>query len=327
VDQLLAAMQCSPGLQGTFRVLDLGAGPGTMTLAAMEYLNRLMPQPELQFYAVDSSREMLKTSRELFHCVRERLGMEKRRAGLKTRVASLPEFLRRPPPDPELSSPFDIIVLANVWNELVDSGQVAHPAQGALISGLLDRLQEHGALILIEPALRETSRTLHLLHNAVLEQIPAANVFAPCVHQHACPCVAAGNEKDWCHTEFEWRPTRQVAGIDERIGNRKDALKFSYLVLRKDGKNVLDLKRLSGKPWEQPACWRVVSELIVEKGKQRAFLCGEPGRFQFMRLARHESSPNQVFGDLTRGDIVKISGADSLGEDWRITESTVVERD
>ncbi len=326
VDQLLAPSRRGLGDRGAFRVLDLGAGPGTMTLAALEYLSGVSPQAEVQFCAVDSSREMLKTCETLFHCVRGRLGIEERRARLRTRVATLQEFLYRPPPGPELSGPFDIIVLANVWNELVEAGPMALPTQSALIEGLLARLEDHGALILIEPALRETSRTLHLLHNAVLERIPAANVFAPCVHQWACPCVTSGNKKDWCHTEFEWRPTNQMTQIDQRIGNRKDALKFSYLVLRKDGKNVLDLKRLSGTPAEESACWRVVSELIVEKGKQRAFLCGEAGRVQFTRLDRHESPPNQAFGDLIRGDLVKITGAKPHGEEGRIAEATEVER-
>lgn len=315
-----------PNDQRAFRVLDVGAGPGTMTLAALEYLHALSPHGAFQFSAVDPNREMLKICRQLFHCLRDRIGIKEGQAGLKTHVASLQGLFSRPAAHAGPGSPFDIIILANVWNELEDSGPMSLPAQVSLIRGLLDQLGDHGALILIEPALRESSRTIHQLHDAVLEQIEGANVFAPCVHQGLCPCVAAGNEKDWCHTEFAWQPTGQITAIDRIIGNRKDALKFSYLVLRKDGKNVLDLNPLSMGCEGQSASWRVVSELIVEKGKRRAYLCGEPGRFQFTRLDRHESPANRVFGDLNRGDIVRISGAESRNEDWRLSDTTAVER-
>lgn len=326
LEQLEEAARDRSNDQRPFRVLDVGAGPGTMTLAALEYLCSVSPHRGFQFSAVDPNREMLKICRQLFNCLRDRLGIEERWAELRTPVASLQALLSRPVAHAGLSGPFDLIILANVWNELADSGQLSLPAQVNLIRGLLDLLEFHGALILIEPALRETSRTLHQLHNAVLEQIAGANVFAPCVHQRVCPCVAAGNKKDWCHTEFEWRPTRLITAIDRVIGNRKDALKFSYLVLRKDGKNVLDVNHLSMESTELFACWRVVSELIVEKGKRRAFLCGESGRFQFTRLDRHESPANRVFGDLARGEIVKISSAESRENDWRISDSTAVER-
>jgi ribosomal protein RSM22 (predicted rRNA methylase) len=326
VEQLKEVARERSNDQRPFRVLDVGAGPGTMTLAALEYLHALSPHGGFQFSAIDPNREVLKICRQLFHCLRDRIGIEERWVNLRTHVASLQEMLPRPAAHPDLRGPFDIIILANVWNELADSGQMSLAVQVSLIRGLLAQLEFHGALILIEPALRDSSRTLHQLHNAALEQIAGASVFAPCVHQRACPCVAAGNKKDWCHTEFEWQPTRKITVIDRAIGNRKDALKFSYLVLRKDGKNVLDVNQLSVGSPGQSACWRMVSDLIVEKGKRRAFLCGECGRFEFTRLDRHESLVNRVFGDSTRGDIVKISGVESRGEDWRISDGTAVKR-
>jgi len=309
-----------------FRLLDLGAGPGTMTLAALEYLHAASPESTLRFFALDSNQEMLKTCRQLFHCVREQFGIKEQQARLETLAAPLPDTLLHSSRSSELGGPFHLIVLGNVWNELVDAGQLSPAEQIRMTQALLSRLHPEGALVLIEPALRETSRALHFLHDVILEQIPGANVFAPCVHQCACPCVAPGKEKDWCHIEFEWKPTDRIRAIDRRIGNRKDALKFSYLVLRKDGKNVLDLKRASAAPGGVYSCWRVVSELMVEKGKRRAFLCGTAGRFPFTRLDRHETSDNEAFGNLVRGDIVKITGAGPVREDWRVTETASVQK-
>lgn len=310
-----------------FRILDLGAGPGTMTLAGLEYLNTLSASHPFHFVAVEPVREMLNEAVQLFRCFRDRLGIDEQRARLETHAETVQQFVRRP----GVEDRFDLIVMANAWNEVLDAAQLSLEAQMVLLSSLLDRLQPSGALILIEPALRETARSLHRLHDAVREQLPATNVFAPCVHQRACPCVAAGNQKDWCHAEFPWKPGERVTAIDTRIGNRKDALKFSYLVLRKDGKNVLDLRQSTAQGTslaskEKSTCWRMVSELIVEKGKSRAFLCGDPGRIQFTRLGRHQAPANEAFDELVRGDLVRTCGTSSHGDEKRILEETRVER-
>lgn len=119
-------------------------------------------------------------------------------------------------------------------------------------------------------------------------------------------------------------PRRAAPGRFIRIGKRKDALKFSYLVLRKDGKNVLDLRRPGVRAHEKSACWRVVSERLTEKGKQRPFLCGGDGRMQMFRLDRHSTPANRAFGEIDRGDIVQVKGAEKRPQEWRIREETEV---
>lgn len=302
-----------------FRVLDLGAGPGTMTLAALDYLRGLPAVGEMEFVAADSNREILKLGSTLFQCFRRECGIPESRAKLRTVVFSLNEATARLG-----DAPFDVIVMANVWNEWIDAAEVSKHEQLELVRRLLNLLRDDGCLIWIEPALKETSRRLHHLHDAILEHLPAATVFAPCVHQRPCPCVAPENSKDWCHTEFSWTPSATITAMDRRIGNRKDALKFSYLVLRKDGKNVLDLRRPGVRAPEKSACWRVVSERITEKGKQRAFLCGALGRVQMTRLDRHASPANCAFEKLNRGEIVEVKDATPRETDWRIVEETEV---
>ncbi len=302
-----------------FRVLDFGAGPGTMTLSAMDYLHTLSPHSVLSFTAIDSNRQILKDCEQLFLAYQAELGLSPEQASLETIFTAFQDAIEH-----MSDESFDLIIMANAWNEMVEETQSALPSQVTLMKKLLGRLHPSGALILIEPALRKTSRQLLLIHDAVLQELPAVNIFAPCVHQQKCPCLAAGNEKDWCHAEYDWKPTPEVAAIDQRIGNRKDALKFSYLVFRKDGKNALRLRTISGPRGELSTCWRVVSEVIREKGKQRAFLCGELGRIQFVRLDRLEAATNREFGELARGDLVLLENAEQRQNDWRIMESTRV---
>ncbi len=69
----------------------------------------------------------------------------------------------------------------------------------------------------------------------------------------------------------------------------------------------------------------MVSELIVEKGKQRAILCGEAGRIPFIRLDRHKSSLHQNFGSLSRGDVVKAERDEARESKRRVIGATRVE--
>ena len=48
------------------------------------------------------------------------------------------------------------------------------------------------------------------------------------------PCPALLNPKDWCHEDIPWEAPPLIRALDKLTGLRKDALKFSYLVLRRD---------------------------------------------------------------------------------------------
>jgi hypothetical protein len=75
-------------------------------------------------------------------------------------------------------------------------------------------------------------------------------------------------------------------------------LKFSYLLLRKDGQTVVE---------RGPDLYRVVSELRVLKGEKRAWLCNGQGRPEVGRLNRLASPQNAAVEDWHRGAIVRIN--------------------
>jgi hypothetical protein len=102
---------------------------------------------------------------------------------------------------------------------------------------------------------------------------------------------------DWCHEERAWEPPAVIQQIDAEVGFIKDALKFSYLLLRKDGKTIVERK---------PDVYRVVSELRIMKGEKRAWLCNEQGRQEVGRQDRLASPVNEAFDQWHRGEIVKI---------------------
>ena len=81
------------------------------------------------------------------------------------------------------------------------------------------------------------------------------------------------------------------------VGFIKDALKFSYLVLRRDGRTIVS---------RHPNTYRVVSELRVLKGEQRAWLCNAAGRHEVGRLDRERSEDNAALEHWHRGAIVQV---------------------
>jgi hypothetical protein len=120
-------------------------------------------------------------------------------------------------------------------------------------------------------------------------------VYSPCLHEQPCPALV--HPDDWCHEERPWEPPASIQQIDEKVGFIKDALKFSYLLLRKDGKTIVE---------RRPDVYRVVSELREMKGEKRAWLCNEQGRQEAGRQDRLVSSENAALDQWHRGAIVQI---------------------
>jgi ribosomal protein RSM22 (predicted rRNA methylase) len=277
-----------------FRVLDVGSGQGAAALGFLDWARR---QPRLrrvpvQAVALDASSCALRDGERLWNAYVASTGdggadlMTVRgdieRGGLsRTAVSS--------------GAPYDLIVMANVLNELFRDTRDPIAAQTTLVRRLLDLLDPAGTMIIIEPALRETSRALHRVRDALLKGV-SCTVHSPCLHESACP--ALGREEDWCHEERPWNAPALVAAIDRRIGLIKDSLKFSYLVLRKDSRSVV---------LRAPTVHRVVSELRVMKGERRAWLCNETGRQEVGRLDRERSEANAPVDAWHRGAIVRIA--------------------
>jgi hypothetical protein len=195
----------------------------------------------------------------------------------------------------------------NLLNEMTDA---SHPK---FLSQCAELLLPGGALLLIEPALRATSRALlRLRDHAVIE---GWRVRVPCFRQEDCPALV--NEKDWCHHDLPWERPPFMAMLDDSIGNIKKSLKFSCVVISREGGEAAEVP-------DAPDRLRVVSELFVEKGRSWCFCCGAAGRLVYQRNTRDRSESNAAFDALRRYDALRVTGAEERAHDVRITESTEV---
>lgn len=277
-----------------FTVLDVGSGPGTASLAVLDWVRRTpsMSRTPLEVVAVDHSSQALKDCERLWA---DYVGIERMEAvRLKTVRVDLERCNQQADLKRGTAPPYDLIVLANTLNELFPHSHDPILKRAELVRDLLGLLDQSGTLMIIEPALRETSRHLHLVRNRLLED-KLCTVYSPCLHEHPCPALI--KDTDWCHEERPWTIPPLVAAIDRKVEFIKDALKFAYLLLRKDGRTIVE---------RSPDVYRVVSELRSMKGEKRAWLCNETGRPEVGRLDRMQSPSNATFDGWHRGAIVRI---------------------
>ena len=191
---------------------------------------------------------------------------------------------------------FDLIVAAHLLNEL----SLDLDGRARLVAGWCRELLEaEGTCILVEPALRETSRALL----GVRDRLLAAGLFvaAPCLLQGPCPALLRA--RDFCHMSAA------------AVAQGRSRVDFSYLVLRKQGAAKVDA-----------AQFRVVSDPMKDKGRLRLFACGPAGRLLVTRLDRDRSPANQMFDEIERGDVVKVAGAVAQADGLRCGRDTAIER-
>jgi ribosomal protein RSM22 (predicted rRNA methylase) len=271
--------------RGPLRILDVGAGPGAMTLGALDFLHRSGHRAAISVHAVDRDRDALRIFRQAVSELGARLHAE-----VAVAVEQVDLGASR-----GSAAGADLILVGSVLNEL-------GPARSrALLAELLGVLDPGGALIVIEPALRETARALHELRDFAVTET-AAHVFAPCVRQVA-PCPALADEDDWCHEDRPVQLPERTAKLAATTGLRSHGLKFAYLVLRLASDPLV--------PAAERAA-RVVSQPRRSKGKRECFACSDSGRTLVRLLKRHRSAANRDFERVRRGDVL-IAGAAARG--------------
>jgi len=278
------------------RIVDLGAGCGAMSLGALATLSSgSTAAPAVDILAIDRDAAALAIARAAIRDLAARRGIA---ASVDARDDDVTRT-RLPPAD--------LVVLGTVLNEL--------PAAARLdvVERALAAIGDDGAVIVIEPALRDTARALHELRDAIV-RAGRGHVFAPCTRT-AAPCTALADPDDWCHEDRALRLPRRTAELARLTHLRDGGMKFAYLVLRRQSLGLVDA----------PAAWRVVSAAMPAKGKLAVIGCGEAGRVELRRLRRHRSAHNRAFEAADRGDALAIAATPDGGR-IDIVDDTRVER-
>jgi len=139
------------------------------------------------------------------------------------------------------AEPVGLLVVSHVLNELP-------PDALASLRTLIDRAE---CVLWVEPGTHAVSRQLGALRDELTKKF---RVVAPCTHPLACPILAPGHERHWCHffapppaeifANSDWVKFGQRAGIDLR------SLPYCFLALDRQGAPATGegLSRVIGRP-------------------------------------------------------------------------------
>jgi hypothetical protein len=134
---------------------------------------------------------------------------------------------------PETHEPFDLIIAANVLNELSTA------SSNELLESLVNRLADNGILLLLEPALLAPTRSLMASRDFLIAQHSELVPIFPCTHRRQCP-MRAQSKHDWCHGSLEgsgrdFASSQLVRQIDSLLGFNKHRIKYSAIILQRGG--------------------------------------------------------------------------------------------
>lgn len=297
-----------------WRVLDVGAGVGTTSLGTAWMARRSATAERVEVDALDRDPRVLSAFRRLAEDA-SKLGC------VPMAVRGHVSDVAGSPPAPQLQGPYQLILVGLTLNELwgdAPEDDASAAAQGARwLEALAGRLSEDGVLIVLEPALRETSRRLHRVRDVLASREGPPHIFAPCLHSGTCPMLE--RDRDWCHEQLPARLPPSLVPLARQAGLRIEGLSYSYLTLRR---RKGDLRMLEG----GELAHRVVSRPLHSKGKLELLTCSEAGSLRVQRLRRHARDGNADLERCDRGCVARFEGQQDARGRLRVGAEDTVER-
>lgn len=288
-----------------FRVLDLGSGPGSASLAFLDALGEKNPEAEVELCLSDQNKKTLEDARQV-------LSWEEgvKRPALQTVVSDARRF--------RFQGQYDLVLMSHVLNEWVRDSATERAEW--LMPRLLEHLAPQGLAVLTEPALKRPTRELMGLRDHLVEE-GAFRVLAPCLHDEICPMLAA-TRNDWCHFYLSWDEPEYLQKLDRLVKNDNRFLKVAYLVVGR----AEDFAKL---PAANRRVFRVISNRMATRGKTECVLCGPAGRVQISRLDRDRSAENRTLDEMRRGDLVEMARelpGYEVSRQWRLSRKDALKK-
>ena len=275
-----------------WHALDLGCGPGPASFA-------LADLGAASVTCADASPRILDMVKSLAPHTRSRM------------ITHLWDATRSSPL-PSGSAPYDCIVAGHLLNELWPQSAGRIESRAALLEKALDLLAPGGTLLVIEPALRGTSRDLLAVRDILAAR--GSRIVAPCTTASGCPAML--DPQATCHAAIDWQAPPLLKAIANASGPHREALKMAWLVIRKEGGEIPSVAER----------YRVVSEPMLNKaGRVRVLICGPRGRFALSASKADRSPAGLAFLKVRKGDLLQIHAPQERGPAWAVGEQTVVE--
>ncbi len=274
--------------QSIVRVIDFGAGVGSTSVGFLAWLasvragnGKTQSSVKVELHAIELGAPAARVFERSVRVAAEHCGIE-----LSLRVEARDFF--------ECQAPeADLILSQTALNELLVEDRHA-----SRTLTLVHAWSKAAPLLIIEPALKGTTRALMQLRDSLLS-LGGMRVVAPCLHQASCPMLSRAG--DWCHEARHTERTPRVAAIDQLVTRRDHRALFAYLATE-PGSAITPFT-----PSSAPLTMRICTETLGSRGKSERLVCRSDGEMRMLRLLDREmSASNAPFLNAARGEVIEI---------------------
>lgn len=281
----------------TIKILDCGTGTGTFALSAVDYFSHNYPNIELDMTLTDKATSHINKTRKLFGSMLETNDISAN--AINYHNLDLIDI-------DNLKNKYGLIILGNIINEIDIS---KYPQ---ILKKLNNLLEDNGFIIMIEPALKELSqKALRFRDEAINHDL--FPIF-PCIQTIEKPSLCpALRDNDWCHQTHSIDQDKWISGIDKHTGFLKDDIRYTGVIFSKHNNT------------NNENSWRVVSDMMGEKGLSKAYLCHDDSRILARRLDKNKSDSNSKWSRLKKGDMITLQENEYDNNTINISKNTVIE--
>jgi hypothetical protein len=270
---------------GVLRIVDLGSGPGTASLAFLVFIldgllegasARKTTLPfSIELHWIDHNATIMKDGEafleRILACFPEIDGS----IGLKTEARA---WWKHPA---DFSFDASLVLIGNLLNEAPEDARIF---QQGLAPFLKD--PKGAGVLILEPAFREASQRVARIRDEVVVSDRPLPVWGPCLHSGKCPLASGRN---WCHFSVPAElPGSFFRKFSIKLGGIRDWLKFSFVWLA---------ARESEKRARPPSGWvRVISDPMRTPHGTQNLIC-RPERFTYTKTPRKPLFRGEVIRD------------------------------
>jgi ribosomal protein RSM22 (predicted rRNA methylase) len=258
------------------RILDLGAGPGVASWAALTVF--------------DDVNELRLVERDRGFAALGRGILDTAAPGVKAitwKQADLREWGRGDATD----MAYDLVLMSYALGELLDD------VRARVLDAAWRATAADGALVIVEPGTPRHFQGVIAARSWLLAQ--GATLVAPCPHAAACPMAAAG---DWCHFSARVPRTREHRRLKGGSLSYEDE-KFSYLIASRSPGVALDASPDAPLSPASPSPSRIVRHPFVEKGRITLTRCTADGTIVTTPIGRNDREAFRRARKASWGDV------------------------
>ncbi|KAB2943413.1 MAG: Mitochondrial small ribosomal subunit Rsm22 [Candidatus Methanoperedens nitroreducens] len=305
-------------LMNKMSIVDVGSGPGTITLSTLDFLRKLQDIYSRNKMDVKLNIRIGSIEHELenIRCYRELTSgfLLSGNANILNSNITIDESVHSPVETAPVPGDVDLMIFSNVLAELRSL-----PHERADVVERIASVSKNPTLIIIEPADLDNSKALRVSQHALIKK--GFNVYSPCSFIWGRLCSGIN-----CWS-FQEPGNIKVPGFMEKIADTEDSyrylntdMKFSSVILRKD-RLTKHAYRAKGKIMALSNLKKhikkhinvAVSVMSGNLGDEKTFvskICDGTASFPCYAVmpVYHMSENNRALIDAGYGDIIEISG-------------------